>query len=164
MVWIEDPPVLGRNYILAAFCTAALLGCATTGCGSKPKFQFDRMDLLPAEEELSEFPLGEYKIPIPVPDDQNQAGSPRRNRFQFDFHLFALVSPKEESQIEDAWDLHEGVIRDQVINICRSATIEELQEPELATLKARLTDVLAEQLGEKRLRQLLITDVVSQEL
>ena len=37
-------------------------------------------------------------------------------------------------------------------------------EPELATLKARLTDVLATQLGEKRLRQILITDIVSQEL
>jgi hypothetical protein len=164
MVAIEDHSVPGKRYILAVSCAAALLGCVATGCGSKQRFQFDRMDLLPAEEELSEFPLGEYKIPIPVPDDRNQAGSPRRNRFQFDFHLFALVSPKEESQIEDAWELHKGVIRDQVINICRSATIEELQEPELATLKARLTDVLADQLGEKRLRQLLITDVVSQEL
>ena len=90
-------------------CAAAVLGCAASGCGSKSKFQFDRMDLLPAEEELSEFPLGEYKIPIPVADDRNQADSPRRNRFQFDFHLYALVSPKEESQIEDAWERHEGV-------------------------------------------------------
>jgi flagellar basal body-associated protein FliL len=156
--------MLTRSYIVVAACSAAVLGCAVSGCGSKPRFQFDRMDLLPAEEELTEFPLGEYKIPIPLIDDRNQTNSPRRNRFQFDFHLYALVSPKEESQIEDAWDCHEGVIRDQVISICRSATIEELQEPELATLKARLTDVLATQLGEKRLRQLLITDVVSQEL
>jgi hypothetical protein len=51
-----------------------------------------------------------------------------------------------------------------VISICRSASVDDLQEPELATLKARLTDVLATQLGEKRLRQLLITDVVSRQL
>jgi len=142
----------------------AIACCAGGGCGSKPKFQFDRKDLLPAEEELSEFPLGEYMIPIPVADDRTHANSPRRNRFQFDFHLFALVSPKEQSQISDAWGRHEGVIRNQVINICRSASVEELLEPELGTLKARLADALAAQLGEARLRQLLITDVVSQEL
>jgi hypothetical protein len=160
----EGDSVLGRSYIVAVSCAAAVLGCTVSGCGSKSKFQFDQMDLLPAEEELTEFPLGEYKIPIPVADDQNQAKSPRRNRFQFDFALYAVVSPKEQSQIEDVWGRHEGTIRDQVINICRSASLAELQEPELATLKARLTDVLAAQLGEKRLRQLLITDVVSQEL
>lgn len=156
--------MLGRPYSLTMSFAVAAVCCAVAGCGSKSKFEFDRMDLLPVEEELSEFPLGEYKIPIPVSDDRSQSNSPRRNRFQFDFHLFALVSPQEEAQIGDAWDRHEGVIRNQVINVCRSASVEELQEPELATLKARLTDVLATQLGEKRLRQLLITDVVSQEL
>ena len=161
---MEGNPVLARSYVVAVWCAAAVLGCTVSGCGSKSKFQFDRMDLLPAEEELTEFSLGEYKIPIPVADDRNDANSTRRNRFQFDFGLYALVSPKEQSQIEDAWDRHEGTIRDQVINVCRSASLAELQEPELATLKARLTDVLADQLGEKRLRQLLITDVVSQEL
>jgi hypothetical protein len=146
-------------------CTAAAaLGCAVAGCSSKSTFKFDQMDLLPAEEELTEFSLGEYKIPIPIPDDANAEKLCRRNRVQFDFDLFALISPKEESQFKDAWDRHEGVIRDQVINICRSASVDELQEPELATLKARLTDVLATQLGETRFRQLLITDVASQQL
>ncbi len=138
--------------------------CALCGCSSKPKFAFDQMDLLPAEEELTEFSLGEYKIPIPLADDVNADKVSRHNRVQFDFDLYALVSPKEESQFKDAWDRHEGVIRDRVINICRSASVDELQEPELATLKARLTDVMAAELGEKRLRQLLITDVASQEL
>jgi hypothetical protein len=138
--------------------------CALLGCQSKTSFELDQLDVAPAEEELTEFPLGEYKIPIPLADDRDQTTIVRRNRLEFDFQLFALVSPKEESQFEDAWNRHEGVIRDQVISICRRATVEELQEPELVTLKARLTDVLASQLGEKRLRQILITDVVSQEL
>jgi hypothetical protein len=147
-----------------SFVVAAALGCAVTGCSSKSTFKFDQMDLLPAEEELTEFSLGEYKIPIPIPDEGSAEKLSRHNRIQFAFDLYALISPKEESQFKDAWDRHEGVIRDQVINICRSASVEELQEPELATLKARLTDVLASQLGEQRLRQLLITDVVSQQL
>ncbi len=153
-----------RSRASFSLCALAILNCTTSGCGSKPAFQFDHMDLLPAEEELAEFSLGEYKIPIPVSEARDGNKATRRNRLQFDFELFALVSPREQSQFEDAWGQHEGVIRDRVINICRSATVDELLEPELATLKARLTDVLASQLGEKRLRQLMITDVVSQEL
>jgi flagellar basal body-associated protein FliL len=163
MVVKEANSVSGKLYWMATMCAAAMLGCMATGCGTKSSFKFDHMDL-PAEEELTEFPLGEYKIPIPVAANRGENKPGRTNRLQFDFKLYSLISPKEESQIADAWERHEGVIRDQVINICRSASIEELQEPELATLKARLTDVLASQLGEKRLRQLLITDVVSQEL
>jgi hypothetical protein len=148
---------------LKSICSAVLCACALSGCGSKSTFKFDQLDVNPVEEELSEFPLGKYQIPIPIEGDDSDSPK-RRNRFQFDFELFAVVSPKEEGQIADAWDRHEGVIRDQVINICRSASVEELREPELATLKARLTDVLASQLGEKRLRQLLIIDIISQEL
>jgi hypothetical protein len=145
-------------------CVLVACCCAAPGCGTKPGYKFDQLDILPAEEELTEFSLGKYQIPIPLSEDHGQNKLTRRNRLQFDFELFALVSPKEQSQFEDAWGRHEGVIRDEVINICRSATIDELREPELATLKARLTDVLASQLGEKRLRQLLITDVASTEL
>src|SRR4029078_4798064 len=103
----------------------------------------------------------EYKIPIPMAAEHGRSKIKRSNRFQLNFKLYSLVSLKEESQLAEAWERHEGVIRDQVINIYRGATVTELQEPELATLKARLTDVLALQLGEKRLRQILITDVVS---
>ena len=143
---------------------AALFACALAGCSSKSSFKYDQLDVNSAEEELSEFSLGKYQIPIPVADERHNESASRRNRFQFDFELYAVVSPKEEAHIADVWDRHQGVIRDRVINICRSASVEELREPELATLKSRLTDVLAMQLGEKRLRQLLIIDIVSQAL
>lgn len=145
-------------------CLVVGLLATAYGCSSKPKFEFDRLDLRPAEEELNEFPLGEYKIPVPLADDLRESRFGGCNRLQFDFELYALVSPKEQSQFEDAWERHEGVIRDRVIDICRRATTEELMEPELATLKARLTDALGAELGEKRLRQLLITGVTSQAL
>jgi hypothetical protein len=156
--------MLGKSWRIALLYTVAGLGCALGGCRSKSSFQFDALDLLPPEEELKEFPLGEYKIPIPLVDDRSQNKLTRRNRFQFDFALYALVSPKDKSQIKDAWERHEGQIRDQVMSVCRSASLDELQEPELATLKARLTDVLAAKLGERPLRQLVINQVVSQQL
>lgn len=154
----------GRIWRVALLCALGVLGCAAGGCKSKPPFQLDGIDVLPPVEELKEFSLGQYQIPIPIVDDRNQAKLTRRNSFQFDFTLYAVVSPKEQSQIEDAWERHEGQIRDQVINVCRSATLDELQEPEFATLKARLTDVLAAKLGEKPLRQLVFSGVVSQPL
>jgi hypothetical protein len=156
--------MFGRTCRIALLFTVAVLGFAAGGCNKKTTFQFDGLDVLPPEEELKEFPLGQYKIPIPIVEDRSQNKLIRRNRFQLDFTLFALVSPKEKSQIEDAWERHEGQIRDDVMSVCRSATLDELQEPELATHKARLTDILAAKLGEKQLRQLVINEVVSQQL
>jgi hypothetical protein len=153
----------GKNWRKALFIVTVGIA-AFAGCRSKSTFQFDRLDLLPPDEELKEFSLGEYKIPIPLVDDRGQNKPTRRNRFQFDFKLYALVSPKEKPQIDEAWGRHEGQIRDSVMRVCRSASLEELQEPELATLKARLTDELAARLGEKPLRQLVINEIVSQQL
>lgn len=154
----------GRNWRVALIVVMGVLGCAASGCKSKAPFQLDGIDVLPPVEELKEFSLGQYQIPISIVDDRNQAKLTRHNTFQFDFALYALVSPNEKSQIEDAWERHEGQIRDQVISVCRNATLDELQEPEFATLKARLTDVLAAKLGEKPLRQLVLNSVVSQPL
>lgn len=143
---------------------AVLLGLA--GCGSHSTFEFDALDLAPPQEELTEFMLGKYSIPIPIPivESEGAAEHERCNRFQLDFELFALVRPENRSDIADDWTRHEGKIRDDVIRVCRNASPDELQEPELSTLKARLMDALAAQIGEKDLRQLLITEVVSQKL
>jgi len=156
--------MLGRNCRVALLFAIGVVDCAVCGCKSKAPFQLDGIDVLPPVEELKEFSLGQYQIPIPIVEDRNQSNQKRYNRFQFDFTLYALVSPQEKAQIEDAWERHEGQIRDQVIRVCRSATLDELQEPEFATIKARLTDVLAAKLGEKPLRQLVFNAVVSQPL
>jgi hypothetical protein len=147
--------------VLAA--CAVFVGTAG-GCGSHATFEFDALDLAPPQEELSEFLLGQYSIPIPVVVDRGPNERTRQNRYQLDFELYALVRPENKSNIADDWARHEGIIRDRVIRVCRNATVEELQEPELSTLKARLMDALAAQVGEKDVRQLLITEVVSQAL
>jgi len=142
-----------------------VVGCVVVaGCGSESTFEFDSLDMAPAQEELSEFSLGEYKIPIPVATDSAQERPERRHRFQLDFQLHALVLPASVARVTAAWERHEGEIRDHVICVCRNATVDELQEPELATLKTRLMGELAPQMGDKEVRQLLITEIVSQPL
>ena len=149
----------GRCILLAACASLSL-----SGCGSRPSFEFDALDYVPNDEKLAEFPLGEYRIPIPVIEHGGENPSKRINRFQLEFQLFALVSPREKSQVEAAWERHQGKVRDRVIRVCRGASLDDLQEPELATLKAHLIDALGPHLGENELRQLLITEVVSQEI
>ena len=156
--------MLRKCFRVVLLCVLGLMGAALCGCGSHSTFQFDALDLVPPEEELTEFSLGEYKIPIPVVEEGGRNKPEYRNRFQFDFELYALVLPEEKSHVAAAWERHEGEIRDHVIRVCRSASVDELQEPELATLKARLMDALAAQMGEKELRHLLITEMASQEI
>jgi flagellar basal body-associated protein FliL len=146
------------------FAIISLLFSLASGCSPDAAYQFDALDLAPPQEELSEFALGQYSIPIPIVEEQTVNGVVHRNKFQIAFELHALVRPERKSTIADDWARHEGQIRDHVIRVCRNATVEELQEPELSTLKARLIDVLAAKIGNGDVRQLLITEVVSQRL
>ncbi len=147
-----------------ALAIGAVTVCLAGGCGSGSTYEFDALDLAPPQEELREFLLGQYSIPIPVADDRRSNELAHRHRFQLDFELYALVRPEQESQVADDWARHEGTIRDHVIRVCRNASVDELQEPELSTLKARLMDALATHMGKEELRQLLITEVVSHKL
>jgi hypothetical protein len=156
--WTRWPGIVAQIFL------AGLLCALITGCGAPPPaFEFDVLDAAPNVEELSEISLGEYRIPIPVVEHRADI-QPFRNRFQLDFELFALASPQEDAQIRAAWHRHRGKIRDRVIRVCRCATIDELRETELGTLKARLMDALCQQLGNKDLRQLLIAEIVSQDI
>ncbi|MEX2317523.1 MAG: flagellar basal body-associated FliL family protein [Pirellulales bacterium] len=148
-----------------AWCFAAgIVAQSLVGCGSPSTFQFDRLDISPARESFTEFSLGRYEIPVPIANDRTNDHGMWTNRLLFQFELYALVAPDEASQLADNWQRHEGKIRDQVIRVCRNASLDELQEPELATLKARLMDAMQGQLGEREVRRLLMTEVVSQQL
>ena len=149
---------LFRAVLAAWFCLAPV------GCGSGPTFEFDELDMVPGREELTEVALGEYQIPIPVIEYRADDRMTRRNRFQFDFKLFALVPARDRWQVEDAWARHEGKIRDRVIRVCRNTPLDDLQERQLASLKAELINWLGPQLGEGSIRQLMITEIVSQEI
>ena len=147
-----------------AILAVAVLGVVTGGCGSQPTYEFDELDLTPTQDELTEFSLGKYTIPIPLIQSYGQQDGPKRNRIEFSFHLYALITGDYESQLANLWKQHKGTIRDRIIRVCRNATLEELQEPELATLKSHLTDAVQSELGPKSIRRLLMTDTVTRKL
>jgi hypothetical protein len=148
-----------RSRRIASLLAACLLSILAAGCGAKATFEFDELDLVPTQEELTEFPLGKYAIPIPVVD-ASAGGSPEQlNLVQLDFELIAVVKREHMSRIADSWDRHEGKIRDRVIRVCRNSSPEDLEE-----LRSHLMDEVQAQLGDKEIRQLVIAEVKSQPL
>ena len=137
---------------------------ALAGCNSQPVLDLDQFDLTPAHDELTEFPLGDYTVPVPVMDSDDRDQPVRSNRLEFAFKLFALVTLDQQSSLADAWQRHEGKIRDRVIRVCRNASLADLQEPELSTLRAHLADAVQAEVGSKGVRRLLLTEVICQEL
>lgn len=153
-----------NSLVRSVLAIGAVAIFAMAGCQSQSEFEYDALDLAPPHEELTEFNLGKYSIPIPLAGHRRSKELGRANRMRLEFELFVVISPRMVSHIAEDWARHEGKIRDNVIRVCRNASVEELQDPELATLKSRLMDVLAMQMGKQDVRQLLITDVMSQEL
>lgn len=153
-----------RIYSLLANFAAGLLVVAAIGCGPKEDFEFDELDLTPAQDELIEFSLGKYVIPVPLLRSSGSGDGVKRNRVEFSFALYALVTSDCKKRLAGQWKRHEGKLRDRIILICRNATIEDLQEPELATLKTHLTDAVHAELGSNCIRRLLISEVITRKL
>lgn len=154
------------NHFLKSLSVAVLCGllCATPGCGDSENFEFDELDLTPTQDELIELPLGEYTVPIPLIQSTSLDEGVKRNRVEFAFSLYALVSPDCKKNLVSQWKRHERKVRDRVILVCRNATAEDLQESELAKLKSHLTDAVHAELGKRCIRRLLISDVVVRKL
>lgn len=152
--------------IVKPILIALLFGmlCATPGCGGSEDFEFDELDLTPTQDELIEFSLGKYVVPIPLLQAATLEEGVKRNRVEFAFSLYALVSPECKKKLSTEWKRHEGKVRDRVILVCRNATAEDLQESELAKLKSHLTDAVHAELGKQCIRRLLISDVVVRKL
>jgi hypothetical protein len=145
------------------FLALILFGLLSAGCTKPPAWEFDELDISRAQL-LNELSLGKYEIPIPLNRERTENKGPRRNRLRFDFELHAVVAPEHVSRVTHNWERHEGMIRDRVLRVCRNASLAELQEPELSTLKSRLMDALVTHLGEQQVRRLAVTDPVVQEL
>ena len=158
-MWMTD-----INRQMRKALAAGILVTALGGCGARTAFEFDALDLTPAQDEMSEFALGHYAIPIPIAKSDGLSEGESRNRLVLTFDLFALVSPGDVPVLTDSWQRHEGNVRDCIIRVCRNASTEELQEPELSTLKSHLTDAVQDQIGSKSIHRLLISEVTSKEL
>ena len=132
------------------------------GCGSDdgPKL-IDYMEELEFNSQLvslNEVYLGSYRISSATSNQEAEQLNQGRTWVRIKFQLFVVAAPEHASAIESAYKRYRGVFDDKIIEIFRSATMEELTDPRWATLKARVTDYAKPLLGEKRVRQVVIND------
>lgn len=136
----------------------AVLVAVVAGC-SKPVEYFEEMKMMPTKEKLLEFPLGHFDVPIPVQPSSETTEWTHGNTVHIGFKLYAVIHPSDEKAIVKSWSHHEWNFRDDVLQICRSATLSELIEPGLSTLKGRLTEAAGRRLGGGRIRRLVMSEV-----
>lgn len=135
------------------------------GCGSDASLRLEHLELLPEEDaDTVEFALGEYDIPIPEHGAITDGTRPPRNYMQLEFSLFAEIATKDQPHLAQVFARHEGMVRDRVIQVFRNATLEDLDEPNLVTLKLRLVDAIEPVLGQHLVRRAIIPALQRYEL
>jgi flagellar basal body-associated protein FliL len=114
-------------------------------------------------QQFIEFHLGTYMVPIPATLNE-EIGPARRNVMQLEFVMHAVVPTELQPQVEKVWQKHGGRIRDRIIELCRSTSLDDLQEPGLETLKSLLLDAARPTFGRASIDRLVLTDVQYQTL
>ena len=149
--------VLTRSRGVGLIGTAVVMA-SIAGCGGTVEY-FEEMELLPAKEKLIEHSLGHFGMPVPVKTPVEGTNWTHGNAIHLSFDLHAVVGPRDEKAIAKAWEQYEGNFRNDLLQLCRHASLDELTEPGLLTLKGRLTDMIGRYLGERRVRRLVFTKI-----
>jgi hypothetical protein len=84
-----------------------------------------------SQAKLSELDLGEFKLTHAGPGEGRMA--------TVTFHLYALVPDDKLTEVTDAIPAHEKRIRDLILSTVHEAPYEDLNEPNMPTVKARIT-------------------------
>jgi len=155
----------------AVWSLAAVLIVAVVslpGCGGRAEARLDdyleELEFDASFDLVKEVQLGSYRVPIAA----RQSSAYQQGRgitwMQLKFNLFAVVAPEDESALRAAWERHQGMFNDTVLSTCRQMSLEDISDPRLAALKSRLTDLARPILGENRVRQILLNDIVCEPL
>lgn len=141
--------------VTIATLLAVPVGCDETAESNAP-------EVLQANEELAEVDVGEFRIPLAAVDQRSapESSLPGRNALLLRFRLFAVVPPHREDDVASRIQTHRARLREEVIRTCREATLDELDEPALITLKGELHQVLGRYFGPQHLRQIIMTNVL----
>jgi hypothetical protein len=109
--------------------------------------------------------LGRYDIPISA---TGGAGNPSTFVTEFaeqglvwmrlQFELTAETTPTQEKELLELVEKHRGALSDAVLTVVRTSTVDELADPRLTAINAKLTDIARPILGEDLVRQFVLND------
>jgi hypothetical protein len=147
--------------LLAAALLWPALGCSKHD-GPKLVDYLEEIEFDVPLESASYVSLGKFDIPIAAtrkPTDASPETAPDEALWiRLQFELTAETDPENEQAVHAEAEEHRGVLSDAVISIVRTSTVDELIDPKLSAVKARLTDVARPLLGEDRVRQLVLNE------
>lgn len=151
---MESPRSNSNRYPLLAGLACLLAGA---GCGQTETSPFERFERLPTIEQLVTVDLGEFVVPVPVEPGED-ATPISATQVQIEFFLHAAVLPEHERTLRQNYERLEGRFRDNVIDVCRNTSIEDLLDPGLTTLKTHLADSMKPFIGDARIERIHIVD------
>lgn len=149
------PPLMALALLLAA------LGCSKAE-GPKLVDYLEEIEFDVPLETASYVSLGKFDIPIAAtqkPTDAAPEIAPDEAFWiRLQFELQAETDPENEAAVAAEAEAHRGAMSDAVISIVRTSSVDELADPRLSAVKARLTDFARPMLGEGRVRQLVLNE------
>ena len=80
-----------------------------------------------------------------------------------DFKLVALVAPKNTSSFETAVKAHDARVRQAIIKVARSSSLEDLNDPNLSTIKRLIREEINKILHKSYINEVVISDFTTME-
>lgn len=150
-----------RTALLAAMTLLASLGCSRHE-GPKLVDYLEEIEFDVPLETASYVSLGKFDIPIAAtqkPTDAAPDVAPDEAFWmRLQFELTAETDPDHEAAVAAEAESHRGAMSDAVISVIRTSSVDELADPRLSAVKARLTEVARPMLGADRVRQLVLNE------
>lgn len=154
--WAAGP----RQSLRLAIVASALL--VLPGCGGVEEAKLDDylevLDFNKPMESLTEVQLGNYRVSSATRTQEGSKSNAQRTWVQITCKLYVIVAPEDASIVTKAYQRHRGMFDDTIVQIFRSATIDELSDPRWSTIKSRLADFARPILGEGRIHQIAVDD------
>ena len=154
--WVARTRQVLRLAVVATFLIAL------PGCGGVEEAKLDDylevLEFNTPLESLKEVQLGDYRVSSATRTQEASRTDTHRTWVQITCKLYVVVDPEDASTVVEVYERHRGVFDDTVVEIFRSATIDELSDPRWSTIKSRLSDFARLVLGGERIRQIVIDD------
>lgn len=107
--------------------------------------------------------MGEFDVPLTLKSAvSKQTKKPVRMRLRFS--LTAEAAPKSEAAVLGAYDRSRGAVNDAILTIIRNSSADDLADPRLAAIKARMVESVRPLLGSDGVRQLVLNDIATESL
>lgn len=150
---------------LALALGAAALGAGCAGEESARLVDFlDELEFDVPLETAAYVSLGRFDIPISAQGGGNASAFVQEVAEQglvwmrLQFELTAETTLAQEKELLEIAEKHRGALSDAVLTVVRTSTVDELADPHLSAINAKLTDIVRPILGEELVRQFVLND------